>query len=119
MRPVALTCGEPAGIGPEIAVLAAQALQGAVPFFWIGDPRHLPDGSAFQVIGAADGVADVPVGVLAVLPHAFAAEAVPGQPVACFLRFPGSPFLNSIAETDPKLMWSLSFATCATCAMRS
>ena len=82
MRPVALTCGEPAGIGPEIAVLAAEALQGDVPFFWIGDPRHLPDGAAFQVIDDVDGVADVPGGVLAVLAHAFADVGAPGRPVA-------------------------------------
>ena len=53
MRPIALTCGEPAGIGPEIAVKAKRLLQGELAFFWIGDPRHLPQGTAFQLI---DGV---------------------------------------------------------------
>ena len=41
-RPIAMTCGEPAGIGPELAVAARRLLGDAVPFFWIGDPRHLP-----------------------------------------------------------------------------
>ncbi len=50
--PIALTCGEPAGIGPELAVLARQILGDEVPFFWIGDPRHLPAGCAYQVIDA-------------------------------------------------------------------
>ncbi len=81
MRPIALTCGEPAGVGPEIAVAAARVLGGEVPFFWIGDPRHLPQGAVFHVIDAVDRLADVPNGVLAVLPHAFAAVGAPGQPV--------------------------------------
>ena len=37
LRPIALTCGEPAGIGAEIAVLARTALPD-LPFFWLGDP---------------------------------------------------------------------------------
>ena len=41
-RPLILTCGEPAGIGPELAPLALAA---GVPFVWLGDPRHLPEGT--------------------------------------------------------------------------
>jgi len=78
LRPVAITCGEPAGIGPEIAVSAWHALRDTVPMVWIGDPRHLPDGTPYQVISdpskapSADG--------LPVLAHAFAASATPGAP---------------------------------------
>jgi 4-hydroxythreonine-4-phosphate dehydrogenase len=75
-RRVALTCGEPAGIGPEIA---AKAMGCGVPFFWIGDPRHLPDGTAWQAIAAPD--APVPDGILPVMVHDFASLAVPGIPV--------------------------------------
>ncbi len=81
MRPVALTCGEPAGVGPEIAVAAKRVLGGEVPFFWIGDHRHLPQGAVFQVIDAVGQVADVPPDVLAVLQHDFAAVGASGQPV--------------------------------------
>ena len=80
MRPLALTCGEPAGVGPEIAVAAARILRGAVPFFWIGDPRHLPHGAAFQVIKAVEDAAGVAAGMLAVLPHSFAHVGAPGRP---------------------------------------
>ena len=38
-RPIALTCGDPAGIGPEIAVKARLCLGRDVPLLWIGDPR--------------------------------------------------------------------------------
>ena len=81
MRPIALTCGEPAGVGPEIAAASARILAGEVPFFWIGDPRHLPKGAAFQLIEAVDRVAEVPCGVLAVMPHDFASIGAAGQPV--------------------------------------
>jgi 4-hydroxythreonine-4-phosphate dehydrogenase len=81
MQPIALTCGEPAGIGPEIAVAALKVLQGEVPFFWIGDPWHLPDGTAFQAVNAVGQVADVPPGVMAVMAHPFADVGAPGRPV--------------------------------------
>jgi 4-hydroxythreonine-4-phosphate dehydrogenase len=76
--PVALTCGEPAGIGAEIA-LKARAARPDLPFFWIGDPAHLPPGS-FAEIAAPDGAASVPPGRLPVLPHPFPTPAVPGRP---------------------------------------
>lgn len=39
--PVALTCGDPGGVGIEIALKAAAVLQGRVPFFLIGDSGHV------------------------------------------------------------------------------
>jgi 4-hydroxythreonine-4-phosphate dehydrogenase len=73
--PIALTCGDPAGIGPEIAARAADC---GVRFVWIGDPRHLPAGTRVtEVARAGDPVAP---GRMAVLPHAFPHPAVPGRP---------------------------------------
>ena len=74
-RPIILTCGEPAGIGPE---LAPKALASGVPFVFLGDPRHLPQGTRWQEVAALDEL--VPAGVLPVLRHAFASPARPGQP---------------------------------------
>jgi 4-hydroxythreonine-4-phosphate dehydrogenase len=79
-RPLALTSGEPSGIGPEIAVKARRILGHDVPFFLLADPGHLPEGAPATIIGDPDQVADVPPFSLPVLPHAFAAPAVPGQP---------------------------------------
>ena len=45
---IAISCGEPAGIGPEIAVKAWQALRHEIPMLWIGDPSHLPKGTPWQ-----------------------------------------------------------------------
>lgn len=78
--PIALTCGDPAGIGAEIALKARAELGGDLPFFWIGDPAHLPDGAAFQVIEDPAAALDVPGGTLPVLRHAFPHPATPGQP---------------------------------------
>ncbi len=74
-RRILLTCGEPSGIGPE---LAAAALGCGVDFVWLGDPRHLPDGTAITEIAAPDQI--VPAGHLPVLRHDFAAPARPGHP---------------------------------------
>jgi 4-hydroxythreonine-4-phosphate dehydrogenase len=79
LRPIALTCGEPAGIGAEIAVLARLALPG-LPFFWLGDPRHLAQGTAYAEIATPDQAALVPTSVLPVLSHRFAGMAVAGHP---------------------------------------
>ena len=81
-RPIALSCGEPAGIGPEIAVSAWQALRGDLPFFWIGDPAHLPKGAVFQEINTPDDALSVCAKALPVLTQSFAAPAIAGQPNA-------------------------------------
>ena len=73
--PLILTCGEPAGIGPELAPLALAA---GVPFVWLGDPRHLPPGTPWSEVQAPGDT--VPPGALPVLRHDFAAPATPGRP---------------------------------------
>ena len=78
--PIAMTCGEPSGIGPELAVAARLALGASLPFFWIGDPRHLPKDTAFAEISTPEQAQAVPASVLPVLPHPFAAAARPGSP---------------------------------------
>jgi 4-hydroxythreonine-4-phosphate dehydrogenase len=78
--PIALSCGEPSGIGPEIAVKARTALGANVPFFWIGDPAHLPPGTPHREIAAPGDCAGVDAAHLPVLRLDFAAAAVPGQP---------------------------------------
>ena len=77
LAPIALTCGEPGGVGPELAVVARAALPD-LDMVWIGDPRHLPKGSAYQLVDAPHQAREVPAGVLPVLAHPFAAENPPG-----------------------------------------
>ncbi|MDJ0629871.1 MAG: 4-hydroxythreonine-4-phosphate dehydrogenase PdxA [Rhodobacter sp.] len=79
LPPVALSCGEPAGIGPEIAVKAWRELGAEVPFFWIGDPGHLPKATEWREISdpAEALTAD---GAFPVLRHDFPAANTPGTP---------------------------------------
>ncbi len=78
--PIAVSCGEPAGIGPEIALKAWSALGADCPFFWIGDPRHLPaDAPMVEIADPSDAVAACRT-AMPVLAHPFAAPARPGQP---------------------------------------
>jgi 4-hydroxythreonine-4-phosphate dehydrogenase len=80
MPPLVMTCGEPAGIGPELAVAARLRLGNDCPFVWLGDPRHLPKGTRLQEVGSPQDALGVAADVLPVLPHAFAGEATPGTP---------------------------------------
>ncbi|WP_171207309.1 MULTISPECIES: 4-hydroxythreonine-4-phosphate dehydrogenase PdxA [unclassified Ruegeria] len=48
--PIALSCGEPAGIGPEIAAKAWDALRDRCPFVYLGDASHLPAGTPAEQI---------------------------------------------------------------------
>ncbi len=78
MRPVAISCGEPAGIGPEIAVAAWQALKDDLPLVWIGDPSHLPTGTPFQPVGKAADAKAIVRHALPVLVQNFGSAATPG-----------------------------------------
>ncbi|MDP2082789.1 MAG: 4-hydroxythreonine-4-phosphate dehydrogenase PdxA [Pseudotabrizicola sp.] len=78
--PLVMTCGEPAGIGPELSVQARAILGADVPFVWLGDPRHLPPGTTWTEVRTPSDAADVPSDVLPVLTHRFAAPNTPGQP---------------------------------------
>jgi 4-hydroxythreonine-4-phosphate dehydrogenase len=78
--PVALSCGDPAGVGPEIAVAAWAALRDGLPFVWLGDPRHLPPGAPVAVIDDPARAAAAAREALPVLPVPFAAPAQPGRP---------------------------------------
>jgi 4-hydroxythreonine-4-phosphate dehydrogenase len=79
-QPIALSCGEPAGVGPEIAAAAWEKLRDSLPFFYIGDARHLPEGTQHQVISDPADAAKVAATALPVLHHPFAAPAVAGRP---------------------------------------
>ncbi|SLN18207.1 4-hydroxythreonine-4-phosphate dehydrogenase PdxA [Roseisalinus antarcticus] len=76
---IALTCGEPAGIGPDLAPLAWAALRHELPFLWIGDPTHLPEGTAWQAATPETAPGIMPH-ALPVLVRDFGAPRGPGAP---------------------------------------
>ena len=77
MRPIVVSCGEPAGIGPEIAVTAWEVLRDEVPLLWIGDPHHLPASTPYEVTTNPTQINPARFTVLA---RDFGAPAVPGKP---------------------------------------
>ena len=78
--PIALTCGEPAGVGPELAVAAWAALKSELGFFLIGDPAHLPRGAPVIVIDDPALAGPKMAQGLPVLAHPFPVPARPGTP---------------------------------------
>ncbi len=78
--PIALSCGEPSGIGPELAYKAWAALGHELPFFLIGDLRHLPnDTPVIEITDPSETRAACAHG-LPVLRHEFTGAVTPGKP---------------------------------------
>ncbi|PWE34168.1 4-hydroxythreonine-4-phosphate dehydrogenase PdxA [Maritimibacter sp. 55A14] len=80
---IALTCGEPAGIGPEIAARAWAELGAATPFFLIGDRAHVTSAAPdIPVVEIEDPIATRAAAAegLPLLHHPFPAAATPGRP---------------------------------------
>jgi 4-hydroxythreonine-4-phosphate dehydrogenase len=82
MLPLAVTMGDPAGIGGEILVGAWQALRANGPrFFALDDPERLVRlGAPVEVVGSPEQAVAVFGRALPVLPVHLAAPARPGEP---------------------------------------
>ncbi len=76
-RPIAVSIGEPAGIGPEIAAKAWQKLGGEIAFYVIGDPTHI-DGPVARINKPQDAARAGHDG-LPVLARDFGGPRVPGE----------------------------------------
>ncbi|WP_210527550.1 4-hydroxythreonine-4-phosphate dehydrogenase PdxA [Rubellimicrobium arenae] len=75
---VIVSCGEPAGIGPEVAAKAWDLLRR--PMLWIGDPRHLPPGTPVAEVSGPEEAAEVARRALPVLARDFGPPVSPGRP---------------------------------------
>ena len=92
-RPLALTLGDPAGIGPDITLLAWQAREHAAipPFVFLGDPDLLVDrakalGLPLKIAAVDDmrSASTLFADALPVLPIRLPDAVIPGQPdIAC------------------------------------
>ena len=85
-RPLALTMGDPAGIGGELTLKAWLARRGGYPFVALDDPGRLGGIAAalgldvpVRAVGSAAEAAAVFAAALPVLPVALAAAVVPGR----------------------------------------
>ena len=91
--PLAMTIGEPAGIGPELALLTwLRRAEVGAPFFIIADPAALRESARrlaldvpIAVVGPADAV-EIFERALPVAPLSVSAAATPGQPDSSFAR---------------------------------
>ncbi|TCS33438.1 4-hydroxythreonine-4-phosphate dehydrogenase [Acetobacter aceti NBRC 14818] len=79
--PLALTMGDPAGIGPEITAGAWRALrEGGTVFAWLGDPACLPASLPVKEIETIEQAASVFSNALPVLPLSLSAPVRAGVP---------------------------------------
>ena len=79
LAPIALTCGDPAGIGLELAQKAWEALKGDVCFALIADPRHLAGDVPHNVLSDIGEAHSAALSALPVLPLTFGGDATPGR----------------------------------------
>jgi 4-hydroxythreonine-4-phosphate dehydrogenase len=105
---LAMTCGDPAGIGPEIA--AKLAGDDGPPFVWIGDPAHLPPDTRWQEVAAPAEATALPAGLLPVLRHDFPARSLPGRPDAA-----NAPATVAVIERAVALVQAGAAAGLVTC----
>src|ERR1043165_5605160 len=87
-RPLALTLGEPAGIGPDITLAAWQRREelGLPPFYLLADPDFIA--ARARLLGLtvplrvlqAEGTADAFTSALPIVPLAGKVTATPGEP---------------------------------------
>ncbi|MEM9709112.1 MAG: 4-hydroxythreonine-4-phosphate dehydrogenase PdxA [Pseudomonadota bacterium] len=78
--PIAISSGDPAGIGPEIAAKAWEVLRAELPILWIGDPAHLPHETNFKAVDRPDAAAAISPEALPVLALDLPGPARPGEP---------------------------------------
>lgn len=83
---IAVSCGEPAGIGPEVAVKAWAALKSELPLLWIGDPAHLPAGTPWRSVADPSEAAALSSSVLPVLALDPSGPAITGRPTPAQAR---------------------------------
>ena len=82
IAPIALSCGDPAGIGPEIAAKAWDALRDSCPFVYLGDATHLPQGTPVAKLTDLSQAHAACATALPVLHTDFPAPNIPGQPAS-------------------------------------
>ncbi len=80
--PIALSCGEPSGIGPEIAAKAWEELRDQCPFVWIGDPAHLPSETPWTAVEDTATAPATSATSMPVLPIRFPEKNTLGTPSA-------------------------------------
>ena len=79
-KPVVITCGDPAGVGPEVAVSAWKALQDQIPLCLIIDPKFLPSNIDIKVLSEPPTARDIEKNTLTVIAQKFDGNSIAGKP---------------------------------------
>ena len=79
-RPIVITCGDPSGVGPEVAVSAWKALRDEIPLCILTDPKFLPKNINTKIIDKPPVTSDIERNSLTVIRHKFVEHQVPGTP---------------------------------------
>lgn len=79
-RPLIVSLGEPAGVGPEIVAAAWRALRDELPFAVVGDAGVLAGHAAVQTVMGPSDAASVSRSALPVIDRPLPAPVTPGRP---------------------------------------
>ena len=79
-KPIVITCGDPAGVGPEVAVSAWKALKDEIPLCLVIDPDFLPKNLDIKILDRPPSISDIEKNILTVIEHNFAEHRDPGKP---------------------------------------
>ena len=79
-QPIVITCGDPAGVGPEVAVSAWKALRDEIPLCILIDPNFVPQNINIKTLDHSPRASDIERNSLTVIRHNFVEHRVPGEP---------------------------------------
>ena len=79
-KPIVITCGDPAGVGPEVAVSSWKALRDEIPLCIIIDPSFVPKNINIKTLDHPPRTTEIKRDCLTVIRQKFVEHRVPGEP---------------------------------------
>ena len=79
-QPIVITCGDPGGVGPEVAVSAWKALRDEIPLCIIIDPNFLPKNINIKILEQPPLNSNIERNSLTVIRQNFVEPRTPGKP---------------------------------------
>ena len=79
-QPIVITCGDPAGVGPEVAISAWKALKDEIPLCILIDPNFLPKNINIKILEQPPLTSNIERNSLTVIRQNFVEPRTPGKP---------------------------------------
>ena len=86
IAPLVITCGDPAGVGPEVAISAWKALREAIPICLIIDPKFLPENINIKIVDQPPATKDFERTTLTIIKHDFSEIRLPASQIKAMLQ---------------------------------